>query len=283
MELGSDADAFKTAKTIADVDLRQSAGFQWRHLDFNGAKGRITADPAVRVAIQKGINRDLIAKALLGQITSKPSVLNNHMFIDGQDGFQANNGDITYNPDEAKKELDAAGWTMSGQFRKKDGKQLDLHDVLPSGTPNASQEAQIIQQNLKEIGVNLIIDTVPSDDFFEKHVQVGDFDVTQFTWEDTVFPGSAQSIYSLTPGNIQQNYGQIGSDEINNLLNEMVTTTDPTKRNQIANQADEAIWKIGFSLPLYQRPYTYATKKALANFGAPGFGDTDMTKVGWLK
>ncbi|MGB6070647.1 MAG: ABC transporter family substrate-binding protein, partial [Rhodococcus sp. (in: high G+C Gram-positive bacteria)] len=162
-ELGSSADAFKVARGIPNVDLRQSLGLQYRHFDFNGAPGRITSDKAVRVALMKAIDRDYLATSQLGQITSNPTVLNNHFYVDGQKGYQANNGDITFDPEKAMAELDAAGWTMNGEFRSKDGQQLDLHDVIPADTPNATQEAQIIQQNLKAVGANMIIDAVPSD------------------------------------------------------------------------------------------------------------------------
>ncbi|MGU3435869.1 ABC transporter family substrate-binding protein [Actinomycetes bacterium M1A6_2h] len=282
-ELGSDADAFKIARGIPNVDLRQSVGPQYRHFDFNGAAGRITSDKAVRVALMKAIDRDYLAKAQLGQITSTPTVLNNHIYVDGQKGYQANNGDITFDPEKAKSELDAAGWTMSGDFRSKDGKQLDLQDVIPSGTPNASQEAQIMQQNLKDVGVNLIIQTVPSDDFFEKYINVGQFDVTHFTWEGTPFTSSSDGIYRLTPGNTLQNYGQVGSDEVNALADKALAETDDAARIDDYNALDKALWAEGHSLTLFQRPSTYATKANLANFGAPGFGDIDYSKVGFLK
>lgn len=282
-ELGSSADAFKVARGIPNVDLRQSLGLQYRHFDFNGAPGRITSDKAVRVALMKAIDRDYLATSQLGQITSNPTVLNNHFYVDGQKGYQANNGDITFDPEKAKAELDAAGWTMNGEFRSKDGQQLDLHDVIPADTPNATQEAQIIQQNLKAVGANMIIDAVPSDDFFSKYILVGAFDVTHFTYEATPFTSGSDGIVRLTPGSTLQNYGQIGSDEINGLLDKAAGELDDDQRIADYNEADKAIWAEGHSLTMFQRPFTYATKSNLANFGAPGFGDLDYSKVGFLK
>ncbi|GAA4404012.1 ABC transporter family substrate-binding protein [Tsukamurella soli] len=283
-DLGSSIDAFKVARGLKNVDIRQSAGFQWRHFDFNGAPGRITADPAVRIAIMRAINRDLIARALLGPITSDPTVLNNHIYVAGEKGYQANNGGITFDPDAARKQLDADGWKLDGQFRKKNGKQLDVHVTIPSDTDNAAQESQLIQQNLKDVGINLIIDTVPSDDFLPKYINLGNFDTTIFTWEGTLFPASSSlSIYQKIPGQTMQNYGQIGSAQINALATQVEAELDPAKQIELANRLDALVWQEGHSLPLYQRPYSYATKKNLVNFGATGFGDIDVTKIGWLK
>ncbi len=278
------ADAVKTYRGIRDVDLRQSLGFEWRHFDFNGAPGRITADKNVRLAIMRGIDRDLIAKALLSPLTSQPAVLNSHVFVAGQKGYQANNGDITYDSDRARRELDADGWKLDGRFRKKDGCELTIHDTIPSDTPNATMEALLIQHDLEAIGVNLLIDTVPTDDFFGRYVLRGNYDVTEFTWQGTDTPISSLSgVYELVPGQQMQNYGQIGSPEINALIDEANAEPDDAERIAIANRFDALIWQEGHSLPLYQRPYIWAVKKRLANVGAPAFGDIDVETMGWLK
>ncbi|GAA2795705.1 hypothetical protein GCM10020219_078730 [Nonomuraea dietziae] len=66
--------------------------------------------------------------------------------------------------------LDAAGWKLSGQTRMKDGKPLNLKFVMPSGLQLTKSEGELIQNMLAQIGVQVTLQAVPSDDFFTKHI-----------------------------------------------------------------------------------------------------------------
>ena len=50
------------------------------------------------------------------------------------------------------------------------------------------QESELIQNMLGQIGVTLTINTVPSDDFFDKYITPGQFDFTVFSWIGTPYP-----------------------------------------------------------------------------------------------
>ncbi len=56
--------------------------------------------------------------------------MNNHIYVAGQKGYQDNSAVVAYDPDEARRELDALGWKLNGQFREKDGSQLVIRDVF---------------------------------------------------------------------------------------------------------------------------------------------------------
>ena len=102
----------------------------WYHFTFNGAKGSILEDPALRRAVAKGINRQAIADVFLRGLVDKPAPLNNHVYVAGQEGYQDNSAAVAYDPEKAKQELDALGWRMNGPFREKDARQLVIRDVL---------------------------------------------------------------------------------------------------------------------------------------------------------
>ncbi|UZJ23900.1 ABC transporter family substrate-binding protein [Rhodococcus antarcticus] len=281
--IGSSVNDNKTARDAQGVSVRQALAPDYRHLTFNGAAGSILSDKDLRVAVMKGINRDGIAQALLNGIAQNPKTLGNHIYVEGLDGYQDNSSVVSYDPDAASKALDALGWVKNGDTRTKDGKTLEIRDVIPTGVATSAQEAQIVQQNLQVIGVKLTIDTVPSAGFFKDFVNVGNFDITHFAWLGTPFPvSSSGSIYGKY-ADVQQNYGRIGDTSINDLFTQANQELDPAKKIDLANQIDKAIWDEGFSLLLYQRPQNHAVRSTVANFGSPGFGDVDYTKIGFTK
>ena len=80
--------------------------------------------------IAKGIDRQTIANVTQRGLVDNPAPLNNHIYVAGQEGYQDNSAVVAFDPEAAKRELDALGWKMNGQFREKDGKQLVIRDVL---------------------------------------------------------------------------------------------------------------------------------------------------------
>lgn len=53
--------AYARAADLPDTDLRSSVAPDMRHINLNGADGAILADRELRVAIQKGVDRQAIA------------------------------------------------------------------------------------------------------------------------------------------------------------------------------------------------------------------------------
>lgn len=282
LEIGPSVSIFQRAQQVPDTVIRTAKGPNYRHITLNGAPGSILADPALRLAVMKGIDRNIITQSQIGPIVPDAKPLGNHLFVEGQAGYQDNSGVIAYDPEKAKSELDALGWTLQGDVRAKDGQQLVIRDVIPTGTPVSEAEAKIVQQQLATIGVQITIDAVPLDNFFEQYVNTGNFDMTHFSWLGTPAPISSSSgIYRLTPDSVDQNYGRIGNDKINELLVQANAELDPVKQADIVNEIDQELWNIGHSLLTYQRPDAWAVKPNVANFGAKGFAEYDYTKIGF--
>lgn len=283
-EVASDVNKFTRAQQIPDTAIRKSVAPDMRHITFNGAEGSILADRELRIAVQQGINRGAIADAMLGRILSDPQPLGNHIFRAGQQGFQRNDQVVSYDPEAAARALDQLGWTRQGDgIRTKNGRPLVIRDIIPTGVASSEQEAKIVRQQLQQVGVELQIVTVPVADFFERHVNVGDFDVTHFSWLGTAFPvSSTGSIYKLTR-DTQQNYGRIGNETINRLYAEANRTLDEQRKLQLANRIDTEVWKSGHSLLLYARPDIQAVQSDVANFGALGFADPIYTDIGFVR
>jgi len=282
IDVGPDINAFTRVQTLRGVTVRNSLAPDYRHITFNGAQGSILADPQLRIAIMKGVDRQIIGEALLGQVRPDVRPLGNHIYVEGLKGFQENDEIVNYDPQEASRMLDELGWTRQGDsIRMKDGQPLRIRDVIPTEVATSDQESRIVQQQLRQIGVEVQIDVVPIDDFFPGFVNVSDFDITHFSWLGTPFPASSSSsIYGLT-ADVQQNFGRIGNDRINELYAQASAELDEQRKIELANEADKEIWAVGHSLLLYQRPNIIATRSNVANFGAKGFAEVKYRQIGF--
>ncbi|MFD4443240.1 ABC transporter family substrate-binding protein [Nocardia sp. NPDC058519] len=274
-------DELKSAQSTPGVAIRRAPGNSWGHFTFNGAPGSLLADQGVRVAISKAIDREGIVDAMQNGLVQDPQPLNNHIYLRGQDGYQDNS--LGFDPTAAANELDALGWKLNGDVREKDGRKLEIRDVMYND-PSNIQIAQIIQQNLAQIGVKLTIETKPGAGLFTDVLQPGNFDVGQWFWGGDPFPlSSLTQIYGDNPNDIQGNYGRIGSPELNDLIEQTVSELDPAKAKELANQIDRKVFEEGHSLPLFQSPGNVAVRDNLANFGAAGLASYDYTKIGFVK
>ncbi|MFD6390339.1 ABC transporter family substrate-binding protein [Nocardia sp. NPDC055029] len=274
-------DELKTARSTPGIAIRRAPGNSWSHLTFNGAPGSILAEQGVRVAISKAIDRQGIATAIQNGLVADPKPLNNHIYLAGQKGYQDNS--LGFDPTAAAQELDALGWKLNGDVREKDGRKLEIRDVMYNQDVWV-QIAQIIQQNLAQIGVKLNIETKPGAGFFTENIQPGNFDVGQWSWVGDPFPlGSLTQIYGYYPDDLQGNYGRIGSPELNALIEQTISELDPDKAVELANQVDRKVFEEGHSIPLLQSPGNVAVRDTLANYGAAGLASLDYTKIGFVK
>lgn len=284
-EVLPDPDQYQAAKQLPGISVRTAGSPVFRMFSFNKADA-LLSDQKVRQALILGIDRARMASLMVGKIGGKADPLQNHIFMPNQTGYKAECAELCdYDPAAAKKLLTGDGWTLGGDgYFAKDGKTLEVAITVQSGRANSANEAQIAQSTLKEAGIKLTIKTVPVDDFFTKYVTVGNFQLATWTWNGVAMPVSGSlSMYTLDQANIQQNYGRGGSEEINDLLKRAVQATSAAEENDLADQADAALWKDASWLPLYQVPQNTAVRSTLANLGSPGFADVRYQDIGYTK
>jgi peptide/nickel transport system substrate-binding protein len=278
IDIGPDANAFARAKTLKGVSVHVAVAPNYRHLTF-GQGSAIIREVAVRQAVMAAIDRDAIAKAMIGGIDKRATSLDNHIFVKGLSCYTGNAGQFAdRNVKLARQILDKAGW--KGSPRSKNGVELKLSINIPSGVPTSAQEAQLMQAMLAEVGIPLEIKVIPLTTFWDP-IETNNFEMTVFTWLGVALPISgSKSTLELGGGN---NFGNIGSAKIDSLLKRANSTLDQVKRCQLANQADKLIWEIGHSATTYQRPNATAKDKNLKNMGSWSFSSTDYTKIGFAK
>jgi peptide/nickel transport system substrate-binding protein len=157
--------------------------------------------------------------------------------------------------------------------------------VIPSAVAIGTQEAQLVQGTLENVGARTDVQTVPSGDFLDAYLFPGDFDMTVFSSYGTPFPISGAASFDEQPegDEIEQNYARIGTQEIDDLFAQAIQELDPDKARETANRIDVLIWEEVHSLPLYQRPDVVAATEALANYGALAFPSVRYQDIGFTE
>jgi peptide/nickel transport system ATP-binding protein len=273
-------DEMQIARATPGISIRRAPAPSWSHLTFNGAKGSILADPKLRLAIMRSIDRQAIADTLQRGLAQNPTPLNNHVFVAGQEGYQNNSGVAKFDAEQARRDLDQLGWVQSGGVRKRDGRELTVRLVM-FDSPATRQVAQIALDNLARVGVNLVIDSKSAGQFFTDFIIPGDFDIAFFGWVGDAYPLTGLTQIYASSG--ESNFGKVGTPEIDAKIDATLSELDPDKARQLANGVDKMLWQEGFSLPLVQSPGNVAVRSDLANYGARGLGDLNFTAIGFMK
>jgi peptide/nickel transport system substrate-binding protein len=277
---GRDPDAYKRLSGMANSVIRSGGRWDETHLSLS-SRGAL-ADVKVREAISCAINRPAIAAAQSAGLPFKVNVLDNHFYMPSQQGYSDNSGAFgKFDVAHAKALLDQAGWTAPNGgtgTRTKGGQPLKLTYVVNAAS--TSTVPQLIQNMLAQVGIDVELTKVPQNDFFEKYVNVGAFDLVSFRNVDEVYSTLLLPTF-LTTGD--QNFGKVGTPQIDQLLDQAAQEPDQKKSIALYNQADAQIWAAGHSVELFQTPQILAVRKGLANFGAFGLrGDHQLTDTGFV-
>ncbi|MZF88648.1 ABC transporter family substrate-binding protein [Streptomyces sp. SID5643] len=174
----------------------------------------------------------------------------------------------------------------------KNGKALTLRFVLPSGPGSQTLRtvADRISRMLERVGIGTEISKVSDESYFKDHIASGQYDLALYSWPATAYPATdARPVFAKpVPAadgslNVEQNYTRVGTDQVDQLFDEAVTTLDEGESRSLIRKADSRIWAAAGSIPLFQRPQLLAARKNLVNAGAFGFGTPVYEDMGFLK
>ena len=209
--------------------------------------------------------------------------LNNHVFLQGQEGYvdTAAATGLDHDPDKARALLDAAGWTPGADgIREKDGRPLVVKFTQIATVKASENEALQARAQLEEVGIRLDIATIPVARFTQT-LTAHEFELIAFSWMGTPYPFSG--LAQLYGTGSESNFAQLSMPEVDELARQIAAETDTAKRIEMANRADAIIWENVHTLPLYQRPELIATRSDLANYGALGLSSLRWEDVGFRK
>jgi peptide/nickel transport system substrate-binding protein len=145
----------------------------------------------------------------------------------------------TYQPDEAKKLLENAGWEMGpDNVRRKNGNKLEFTVLCYNSRPELPVLLETIQGQLKEIGIKIDIVTMEK---VSNKLKEGDFDASIYSL-NTATTGDPQYLLEVMfRTGASSNFGEYSNSELDALADRLQTTFDTQERNSIAKQAQQVI------------------------------------------
>lgn len=173
----------------------------WEHIDFGiqrlDGQESFFEDVRTRQAIAYAINRqEIIDKVLYGKtVVMNTYVPSDHPSYPGDAELEG----YEFNQERARELLTEAGWTAEGDAtRAQDGREMKLQLYTTQGNTTRQAVAEIIQQNLGDVGVDVEIIFVPGTDVLFKNGADGilagrKFDLGLYAW--LTGPNPSHSLY----------------------------------------------------------------------------------------
>lgn len=270
--LAGDAD-LGTFPPLSDVPTLRDAGLTIVVQPSGYQEGwffnlRDTASPAirnvpVRRAIAMAIDREAISRDLLLGLATVPNT-----YWDSMPAYAP--PDITpwtYNPDEARRLLDEAGWTdTDGDGIREDAGGNKL--VITHGTTirEIRQDIQAVaQQQLREVGIDLQISSQDDDIYFGSYADnapaaVGDLDIME--WSDAPYFPDPDTDYWLCDQipNDENPWGYnyfFCDEQLDQLFRDQRLAMDTEERASILHQIGQLMHDQVYWLGLYTDPDTW--------------------------
>ncbi len=252
----------------------------------------VLSDVKVREALRYAIDKQLIVDTLLsGNVKVGNSVVPSGAFGCPQPAS-------AYDPEMAKKLLDEAGWVVGADgIREKGGVRMSLKITTTAGNQLREQTEQVLVEMFKQVGIELVIENVPSDVLFagwesnglRKH---GQFDILLYTTGPYLDPDShlftnyhSARIPTADNEGAGNNYSRYSNPDVDAWIDEAAGITDTEARKELYCKVAEQINK---DIPrefLYERMLISGYRTNLQNFRvSPGPSDfTVGSQDWWLK
>ncbi|MCX5206660.1 ABC transporter family substrate-binding protein [Streptomyces sp. NBC_00237] len=277
-----DAESLKQVKGLKGTEIRSGGSPFVYSLNFN-TKSAVLADKAVRKAIQESIDRSQIAKIQFQGLDYKEPLPGSGLLYSFQKGYEDNvSAVLKYGPDQAKKDLDAAGWKPgSDGIREKGGKKLDVGYTLVGDDPLGKATAGALAAMLKPLGVHLAIKKADDADF-SSILSERKFDLF-LSGNRSMDPFGSRYLCEIYCSDRDSNLTGAGSPELDKEIRATADIADLNKQAAAANKVEQKALQNYARLPMFSGPSTYSVKKGLANVGATIFHNPLPETVGWEK
>lgn len=220
--------------------------FAYTYLGYN-LKNPLFTDKRVRQAISYAINKNEIISGVLLNL-GKPA---NGPYKPGTWAYNDKVKIYDYNPKKARELLHEAGWTKlnSEGVLEKDGKPFIFEIVTNQGNETRQKCAEIIQRQLKEIGIIVKIRVLEWSAFVTDFINKRRFDSVILGWTIPLDPDAYDVWHSSKTAPEELNFISYKNPEADEMLEKGRSTFDQKERKKYYDRFQEILAE--------DQPYTF--------------------------
>jgi peptide/nickel transport system substrate-binding protein len=245
-------------------------GRSWEHFEINTARGHpALRERLVRQALAYGIDRDAIARRVLGGLYGEPRAasrpLQSVVFLATSPYYQPNWAAYRYRPSVAIRLLQRAGCRIGADgIYTCAGNRLSLRFVTTAGVGRRELAVRLVQAQLRKIGVEAVPVFASSGALLGCQSDCilvrGGFDVALFSWvNSSQLLTAAYSLVCQFGGNFSGYCDRL----ITRDLNQIFGILDLTRRVQRLNGIDARLARAVPWIPLFQVPHFVALRRSV--------------------
>lgn len=256
-------------KAIEGIQVVITPNMVWEHLDFN-LDNELFQDVKVRQAIALGIDRQAITAGIF-KGAAVPAAGDQPPVSWAYNPAVAPAG---RNVDAAKKLLAEAGWQPGPDgMLVKGQKRLRFSLAVPLEDKTREAVAQMIAQELQEIGVAVEVRPVENKAFFTDLLKNRRFETVLYAWfggndPDNINLWNSKYIPGRNNGYMGQNYPGWRNREVDALTEQALRTPDSENRKQAYFRIQDILNQEYPVVPLYYRTNIDVVRSSVANYKA---------------
>lgn len=229
-------------------------------------------DVRVRRALSLGIDRALLVKVAMHDyaVPSEPTALSDGYRGWRRDDLGGPDSWVRHDPVEAGILLDAAGWPLASDGRRRDvkGKPLVLPIICPAGWSDWVRAGQTISRDLDALGIDAPLQGLDFPAWFDR-VSRGDFALS-LGWSvsgPTPYPFYRSLMGSGTVKPVGQaaatNWHRYASPAVDPLLAAFEATSDADEQHRLSDQLQALFVEEAPAIPLFPTPAwgEYSTRR----------------------
>lgn len=224
---------------------------------FLNLNNKFLSDKTVRQALALAVDRQqIITEALKGNAVM-PSL-----------PFTSQPQQLQQNLDQAKKLLDAAGWTVDGKtnFRSKKNVPLELTITTNDSLPNA-QAAQLLANQWRALNLKINLTVLPTKQLTDNSIKPRNFDVLLFPLKFGADPDPFSFWHSSQAKDPGLNLSGFTNQAADSLITMARTTTNQAVRQQKYQEFGQLLADQVPAIFLDQTLYIYAIDSKVQNVG----------------